>query len=101
MSSLTDRTKKLRLGDGLLAGTDVGPCVNEKQRESVNSYVEIGQKEGATLAAGGSMAKGNGLDKGWFYEPTIFTGVTPEMRIAKEEIFGPVLFRDTREVSGR
>jgi len=91
MSSLIDRTKKLKLGDGLLPGTDVGPCVNEKQRENVHYYVEVGQKEGAKLVAGGSKANGNGLDNGWFFQPTIFTDVTPEMRIAKEEIFGPVL----------
>ncbi|MBI1806979.1 MAG: aldehyde dehydrogenase family protein [Ignavibacteria bacterium] len=91
MSMLVDRTKKLRLGDGLLATTDVGPCIHEGQRKSVHSYVEIGQKEGAKLVAGGGAASGNGLSKGWFYQPTIFTDVTPEMRIAKEEIFGPVL----------
>jgi acyl-CoA reductase-like NAD-dependent aldehyde dehydrogenase len=91
MSMLVERTKKLKLGDGLLPGTDVGPCVNEKQRETVRYYVEVGQKEGATLTTGGSIASGEGFNKGWFYEPTIFTNVTPEMRIAKEEIFGPVL----------
>lgn len=91
MTMLVDRTLKLRIGDGLLAGTEVGPCVNENQRKSVNAYVEIGQKEGATLVAGGSVATGNGLGKGWFYNPTVFTEVTPAMRIAKEEIFGPVL----------
>ena len=91
ISMLVGRTKKLKLGDGLLPGTDVGPCVNEKQRETVHQYVGIGQKEGATLATGGSIASGEALNKGWFYEPTIFTDVTPEMRIAKEEIFGPVL----------
>jgi aldehyde dehydrogenase (NAD+) len=91
MSMLVDRTRKLRLGDGLEGTTDVGPCVNEGQRKTVQSYVEIGQKEGATIAAGGKVPSGNGLSKGWFHEPTIFTGVTPEMRIAKEEIFGPVL----------
>jgi aldehyde dehydrogenase (NAD+) len=91
MSMLVDRTKKLRLGDGLLPTTEVGPCVNESQRKTVQSYVEIGQKEGARLVAGGSIARGDGLSKGWFHEPTIFADVTPEMRIAKEEIFGPVL----------
>jgi aldehyde dehydrogenase (NAD+) len=91
MSTLVDRTKKLRLGDGLLPATEVGPCVNESQRKTVQSYVEIGQKEGARLVAGGSIARGNGLSKGWFHEPTIFADVTPEMRVAKEEIFGPVL----------
>ena len=91
LSMLVDRTNKLRLGDGLKETTDVGPCVNESQRKTVQSYVEIGQKEGAKIAAGGSIASGDGLSKGWFHQPTIFTGVTPEMRIAKEEIFGPVL----------
>jgi len=91
MSMLVDRTKKLRLGDGLLPATEVGPCVNENQRKTVQSYVEIGLKEGAKLQAGGSIASGDGLSDGWFHQPTIFDGVTPEMRIAKEEIFGPVL----------
>jgi acyl-CoA reductase-like NAD-dependent aldehyde dehydrogenase len=91
MSMLIERTKKLRLGDGLKKDSEVGPCVNEGQRKSVHSYVEIGLKEGAKLACGGEFATGGDLDKGWFYKPTIFKDVTPEMRIAKEEIFGPVL----------
>jgi len=91
MSMLTDRAGHLRLGDGLLPTTDVGPCINEGQRKSVHGYVEIGLKEGAKLAIGGQSATGDGLKNGWFYQPTIFTEVTPEMRIAKEEIFGPVL----------
>ncbi len=88
---LVERTKKLRLGDGLKKDSEVGPCVNEGQRKSVHSYVEIGLKEGAKLLCGGEFATGGDLDKGWFYKPTIFGDVTPEMRIAKEEIFGPVL----------
>jgi aldehyde dehydrogenase (NAD+) len=91
MTMLVDRTTKLKIGDGLLPGTEVGPCVNESQRNTVQSYVEIGQREGATLVAGGSVASGTGLGKGWFYEPTVFSNVTPTMRIASEEIFGPVL----------
>ena len=91
MTMLVARTKKLRLGDGLLSTTDVGPCINESQRNTVHQYVEIGSKEGATLLSGGAIAKDGTLANGWFYEPTIFTDVTPEMRIAKEEIFGPVL----------
>lgn len=91
MDMLLKKTKALRLGDGLLDTTDVGPLVNEGQRKTVQSYVEIGQKEGAKLLAGGSIAKGKGVDAGWFHEPTIFGDVTPDMRIAKEEIFGPVL----------
>ncbi len=91
LAMLIDRAKKLRLGDGLLPTTDVGPVVNEAQRTSVQSYVEIGKKEGATLALGGGIATQGDLTKGWFHEPTIFTDVKPTMRIAKEEIFGPVL----------
>ncbi len=88
---LLDRTRKLKLGDGLKAETDVGPLVNEGQRENVHGYVEIGRREGAELLTGGAAANGDGLADGWFYQPTIFTGVQPAMRIAKEEIFGPVL----------
>ncbi|HAV23677.1 MAG TPA: aldehyde dehydrogenase [Bacteroidetes bacterium] len=91
MDMLVGRAKKLKLGDGLKADTEVGPLVNEGQRKTVQSYVEIGQKEGANIIAGGRIAQGGGLDGGWFHEPTIFTDVRPDMRIAKEEIFGPVL----------
>ncbi len=91
MSMLVERTNKLRLGDGLLPTSEVGPCVNEGQQKTVQSYVEIGLQEGAKLAAGGSVAREGNLAKGWFHQPTIFTEVTPEMRLAKEEIFGPVL----------
>lgn len=91
MSKLVTRTKKLRLGDGNLPTTDVGPCINEAQRKVVQSYVEIGKSEGATLVCGGSIATQGELAKGWFFEPTIFGDVTPNMQIAQEEIFGPVL----------
>jgi alpha-ketoglutaric semialdehyde dehydrogenase len=91
MDMLLGRTKKLRLGDGLKSETEVGPLVNESQVTNVSRYVEIGQKEGATLLLGGAPASGDGLTGGWFYQPTIFTDVTPSMCIAKEEIFGPVL----------
>jgi alpha-ketoglutaric semialdehyde dehydrogenase len=84
-------TKKLRLGDGLKKTSDVGPLVNQDQRETVDSYVKIGLGEGATLLTGGKAAKSGDLAKGWFYEPTILTDVTPAMRVAREEIFGPVL----------
>jgi aldehyde dehydrogenase (NAD+) len=65
--------------------------VNEGQRKTVQSYVEIGLQQGATLAAGGEIPKDAALSKGWFYKPTVFSGVQPHHRIAKEEIFGPVL----------
>jgi alpha-ketoglutaric semialdehyde dehydrogenase len=91
LQMLVDRTAKLKLGDGLRKGVDVGPCVNQGQQETVKNYVQIGLKEGAKLAYGGSVPKDRALAKGWFHEPTIFTEVRPHHRIAKEEIFGPVL----------
>ena len=92
LEMLIKRVNKLKLGYGNDKGIDVGPCVCESQRETVNDYVQIGLKEDkATLIAGGDYAKEGSLAKGWFYKPTIFKDVTPEMRIAKEEIFGPVL----------
>jgi acyl-CoA reductase-like NAD-dependent aldehyde dehydrogenase len=91
MEMLVERTKRLKLGDGLLPTIDVGPCINEAQRRIVQSYVEIGKDEGAQLVCGGTIAHQGNLAKGWFYEPTIFGNVKPTMRIAQEEIFGPVL----------
>jgi aldehyde dehydrogenase (NAD+) len=88
---LVARVNKLRLGDGLLPNVDVGPCVNEGQQKTVQSYVEIGLQEGARIAAGGSIPTDESLKNGWFYKPTVFTGVQPGHRIAREEIFGPVL----------
>ncbi len=91
VESLIARAEALTLGDGRKAGTDVGPLIHEDSREKVDKYVRIGQEEGATLATGGAVADEGDLAKGWFYRPTIFTGVEPGMRIAQEEIFGPVL----------
>ncbi len=88
---LVTRVKKLKLGDGLLEGVDVGPCVNEAQRQTVEGYVKVGLEQGAKIAVGGNAVKTGELARGWFHEPTVFTGVKPEHRIAKEEIFGPVL----------
>ena len=91
LDMLAERVSRLKLGSGLDESVEVGPCVNEAQREKVHSYTEIGKKEGARLVIGGEFAKGGDLDKGWFYKPTIFADVTPDMTIAREEIFGPVL----------
>lgn len=88
---LVNRAKSIRIGNGLDRGIEMGPVINEAQREKIHSYVEIGNKEGATLVTGGNFATDGDLANGWFYEPTIFTGVTTDMRIFKEEIFGPVL----------
>lgn len=91
LEMLIARAKKLRLGDGLKPDSEVGPMINEGQIKTVQSYVQIGKDEGATLALGGNPYKEGDCAKGWFHEPTIFAGVEPEMRIAQEEIFGPVL----------
>ena len=80
----------LVLGDGNDDETDVGPLINRDALEKVASYIEIGQDEGATLRMGGEAADVDGLE-GYFFQPTLFTDVTPDMRIAQEEIFGPVL----------
>ena len=88
---LAARAETLELGDGRKEGTDVGPLITEAARDKVDEYVRIGRQEGATLQTGGAVADEGALARGWFYRPTIFTGVAPEMRIAQEEIFGPVL----------
>ncbi len=91
LSIVVGKAKTLRLGNGLNPNVDVGPCVNEGQRNTVEQYVQIGVKEGARIVAGGKRPAGNGLAKGWFYEPTVLADVTQDMRVAQEEIFGPVL----------
>lgn len=91
MDLLVESARKLRLGDGLKSETDVGPLINEGQLKTVDSYVQIGQEEGAKLVLGGKPYREGEAKDGWFYQPTIFTEVTPDMRIAREEIFGPVL----------
>jgi len=91
MDELLDRTKKLKLGNGLDESVNMGPLINEGQRQTVHNYVQIGQEEGAKLLTGGKFYQEGECRKGFFYEPTIFTDVRPEMRIAQEEIFGPVL----------
>jgi betaine-aldehyde dehydrogenase len=77
------------VGDPLEMTTAVGPLVAERQRDRVEGYLQIGRDEGATVAVGGGRPEG--FDTGWFVEPTLFTGVDNGMRIAQEEIFGPVL----------
>jgi aldehyde dehydrogenase (NAD+) len=88
---LVAKARALRLGDGLDEATDVGPVISDAQLERIQSYIPVGQREGAELVIGGKVARSGSLDKGFFHEPTIFTGVTPDMRIAREEIFGPVM----------
>ena len=88
---LASRASTMSLGYGLDESVDVGPVVSKGQLDTVASYVKIGRDEGATLIAGGSVATAGDLEKGFFHEPTIFDNVTRDMRIANEEIFGPVL----------
>lgn len=85
------RARGLRVGNGLRPETEMGPLVNEDQLRRVLSYIEVGKGEGAELRCGGGRLTGGDYDHGWFVQPTVFTGVRPEMRIAREEIFGPVL----------
>ncbi len=87
--ALVERTRALRLGDGLLPTTDVGPVINRRALEKIHAYVQIGQQEGARLLCGGDIYRDSG--QGFYYLPTLFDRVQPDMRIAQEEIFGPVL----------
>jgi len=85
------RVKSLRVGTGLDPATDMGPCINEQQLQTVMSYVEIGKKEGAKLLTGGNRLDSGVHSKGWFHAPTVFGDCASNMRIAQEEIFGPVV----------
>jgi aldehyde dehydrogenase (NAD+) len=88
---ITARAEALKVGDGASPGTEVGPVVDGAQFKNVLRYIDIGREDGASLATGGEPARGPGLSKGFFVKPTVFVDVTPDMRIAREEIFGPVL----------
>jgi alpha-ketoglutaric semialdehyde dehydrogenase len=91
VSRLTQRAEKLKVGDGLDASVEVGPLINEQQLQSVMSYVEIGKKEGAKLLTGGNRLDCGNYARGWFHEPTVFGDCDSKMRIAQEEIFGPLV----------
>lgn len=88
---LLDRTRNLRLGNGLDPSVDIGPIVNASQLQRVHSYVKVGIREGAKLLTGGEFCREGRCADGFFYRPTIFDGMEPSMRIAQEEIFGPVV----------
>ena len=90
VDKLVSRAKGLRLGDGLEASTDVGPVVSDSALEKIHSYIPIAEREGATVAAGGHTFSEGPLSRGYFHEPTVLTDVKPFMRVAQEEIFGPV-----------
>jgi betaine-aldehyde dehydrogenase len=87
--ALVEQVRAMKVGDALDPATEVGPLVAERQRDRVENYIKVGQDEGAKVAVGGGRPLG--IDKGWFVEPTVFVDVDNSMRIAQEEIFGPVL----------
>ncbi|MCY4024254.1 MAG: aldehyde dehydrogenase family protein [Anaerolineaceae bacterium] len=86
--ALTEKARALELGDGLDESVEVGPLVNEAALEKVERYMGIAREEGARVLTGGARAD---LGQGWFFQPTLLDGVTRDMRVAREEIFGPVL----------
>jgi alpha-ketoglutaric semialdehyde dehydrogenase len=90
-SALVERTRALKVGNGLEAGIDVGPSIDEKQLATVLDYVGVGTGEGARLLVGGERLSSGAHVKGYFTSPAVMTGVTPDMRVAQEEIFGPVV----------
>lgn len=91
VEKLIEKTRKLRVGNGLEQGVQIGPAVDADQLKTDLEYIEIAKKEGAQLLCGGTRLTGAEYEKGYFVEPTIFSGVSSEMRIAQEEVFGPVL----------
>ncbi len=91
IEKLTERARKLKVGNGLQENVDMGPAINQSQLNTDLRYIEIGKKDGAQLVTGGERLTGSDYDKGYFLQPTIFGDVTQKMTIWKEEIFGPVL----------
>jgi len=88
---VADFASSLRIGDGLHPDTDIGPIISARQAAKIEQFLDSGKSEGAELLAGGHRASASGLDGGHFIEPTVFGAVSDEMRIAREEIFGPVI----------
>ncbi len=91
LDRFVERAKRLRVGDGMVSDTEMGPSVSAEQRQTVMHYVEIGEREGARLVCGGHPLTKGAYAKGYFHEPTVFADVAASMRIAQEEIFGPVV----------
>jgi len=91
IEKIVERARRMRIGDGAHPETEMGPSVDEKQFNTVLKYIDIGREDGAEILCGGRRAEGDGLENGYFIEPTVFDAVKPDMRIAREEIFGPVL----------
>ena len=88
---LVDRAHKIKIGDGLDESVEMGPLINGAARQKVLRYIDIGKQEGARLIMGGAIHDAGACANGYFFQPTIFDQVKPDMRIAQEEIFGPVL----------
>ena len=88
---IAKRAQSMRIGAGVDPQTEMGPSVDENQFKTVLRYIDVGREDGATIICGGERVTGDGFDKGYFVKPTLFDRVTPDMRIAREEIFGPVL----------
>jgi aldehyde dehydrogenase (NAD+) len=91
VDAMVERTKKLKVGNGMEAGIDIGPAVDEGQLNTNLKYMDIGRKESGNLKIGGNRLSGGAYDKGYFCEPTIFADVEEKMTLAQEEVFGPVL----------
>ncbi|SET53064.1 betaine-aldehyde dehydrogenase [Oceanobacillus limi] len=105
MEGFVEKTKKLQLGDPFDKGTHVGSIISRAQLEKIDSYVQSAVEDGATILTGGKEMKIEGFENGYWYEPTIITDVSPEMKAVREEIFGPVVvvekFADEKEVIKR
>ncbi|WP_282137616.1 aldehyde dehydrogenase family protein [Rossellomorea aquimaris] len=101
MEKFVEKTKKLKLADPHDKGTHIGAIINQDQLDTIDGYVQSAKEEGATILVGGSPAKVEGFEKGYWYEPTIITDVNHNMKVVKEEIFGPVVvvmkFKDEKE----
>ncbi|WP_064094330.1 aldehyde dehydrogenase family protein [Rossellomorea aquimaris] len=102
MEKFVEKTKKLQLGNPHDKGTHIGAIINQGQLDTIHGYVESAKEDGATILVGGNAAKVEGFEKGYWYEPTIITDVNHDMKVVKEEIFGPVVvvmkFKEEKEV---
>jgi betaine-aldehyde dehydrogenase len=91
VEALRERMSRIRLGDGMTPGTQMGPLISAAHRDKVEGYIRIGREEGARLLLGGGRPSDPALARGFFVEPTLFTDCANDMRIVQEEVFGPVI----------